>query len=263
MGHSRVGEKERAVKYIASCSFGKDSFAMVLMLIEKEYPLDEIVYCHVKATRELSGEYPEMVSYIETAKQYLEKLIKEKGLAVKIVTIENELSFNEYFYRIREKGKRQGQIYGFPYTLGAWCNDRLKIRPIDKYFKAQGKHIRYIGLAADEPERLARLADNERAPLAEWGLTETEARKYLKSRGLLCPLYLKFTRLGCWFCPKQSNASLEILFREYPELWERLKAWQDDSVVPFQPRMTVHDIERKFIIESRKKECRNTLFYYR
>ena len=32
------------MKYIASCSFGKDSLAMVLMLIEKGYPLDEVLF---------------------------------------------------------------------------------------------------------------------------------------------------------------------------------------------------------------------------
>ena len=32
------------MKYIASCSFGKDSLAMILMLIEKGCPLDEVVF---------------------------------------------------------------------------------------------------------------------------------------------------------------------------------------------------------------------------
>lgn len=32
------------MRYIASCSFGKDSLAMVLMLIEKRYPLDEVIF---------------------------------------------------------------------------------------------------------------------------------------------------------------------------------------------------------------------------
>lgn len=32
------------MKYIASCSFGKDSLAMVLMLIERGLPLDEVVF---------------------------------------------------------------------------------------------------------------------------------------------------------------------------------------------------------------------------
>lgn len=32
------------MKYIASVSFGKDSLAMLLMLIEKKYKLDEIIF---------------------------------------------------------------------------------------------------------------------------------------------------------------------------------------------------------------------------
>lgn len=32
------------VKYIASCSWGKDSTAMILKLIEESYPLDEVIF---------------------------------------------------------------------------------------------------------------------------------------------------------------------------------------------------------------------------
>ena len=32
------------MKYIASCSFGKDSLAMLLTLIAKGYPLNEVVF---------------------------------------------------------------------------------------------------------------------------------------------------------------------------------------------------------------------------
>ena len=32
------------MRFIASVSFGKDSLAMLLMLIEKKYPLDEVVF---------------------------------------------------------------------------------------------------------------------------------------------------------------------------------------------------------------------------
>jgi len=32
------------MKYIASVSFGKDSLAMLLMLIEKQYKLDEVIF---------------------------------------------------------------------------------------------------------------------------------------------------------------------------------------------------------------------------
>ena len=32
------------MKYIASVSFGKDSLAMLLLLIEKQYQLDEVIF---------------------------------------------------------------------------------------------------------------------------------------------------------------------------------------------------------------------------
>lgn len=37
------------MKYIASCSFGKDSLAMILKLLENKYPLDEVVYFDIGA----------------------------------------------------------------------------------------------------------------------------------------------------------------------------------------------------------------------
>lgn len=37
------------MKYIASCSFGKDSLAMILKLLELNYPLDEVVYFDIGA----------------------------------------------------------------------------------------------------------------------------------------------------------------------------------------------------------------------
>ena len=44
------------MKYIASCSFGKDSLAMILTIIEHSLPLDEVVYCEVMYDNTTSGE---------------------------------------------------------------------------------------------------------------------------------------------------------------------------------------------------------------
>lgn len=46
-------------KYIASCSFGKDSIATILLAIEHGEPLDEIVYCEVMFDSKTSAEVPE------------------------------------------------------------------------------------------------------------------------------------------------------------------------------------------------------------
>ncbi len=34
-------------KYVASCSFGKDSIAALLLAVKYDEPLDEAVYCEV------------------------------------------------------------------------------------------------------------------------------------------------------------------------------------------------------------------------
>ena len=184
---------EKKMKYIASCSFGKDSLAMIIKIMELGLPLDEVVYCEVMATPTLSGEFPEMVDFVQQA----EKVLKEE-YNIEVKRIKADISFEEQFYQSKRKGKFVGTYYGFPMTLKAWCNDRLKMKPIDTYFKSQGEHIRYIGLAYDEPKRLARLEKNERAPLAELGITEKMAFEICKENNLLSPLYSKFERLGKW-----------------------------------------------------------------
>lgn len=34
----------RKMRRVASCSFGKDSLAMILRLMEEHYPLDEVIF---------------------------------------------------------------------------------------------------------------------------------------------------------------------------------------------------------------------------
>lgn len=86
-------------------------------------------------------------------------------------------------------------------------------------------------------------------------MTEQDCLNFLKERGLDNPLYNKFKRCGCWFCPKQSMDSLRILRADYPELWQQLLEWQKDSRVTFKPNYTVQDLEERFrkeILEGEK-----------
>lgn len=70
------------MKYIASCSFGKDSLAMIMTIVRQGLPLDEILYCRVMFDDSLSGEYPEHEDFIHnTAIPKLEKM----GLKVTII----------------------------------------------------------------------------------------------------------------------------------------------------------------------------------
>ena len=169
-----------------------------------------------------------------------------------ITIVPSVISFDEQFHRTYQSGKHGGSIYGFLITIGAWCNNRLKIRTIQSYYKMYGKHIRYVGIAADEPERLQKLEPICRAPLVEWEMTEKDCISFLEKRDMLNPLYKKFRRLGCWFCVKQNLDSLRVLRRDYPAYWNMLLQWDKESPQAFKPNYTVMDLEKRFAKEEQQ-----------
>lgn len=218
--------------------------AMLLKMIENNMQIDEIVYCNIMATPTIGAEYPEMYEYLDKVDKYLIKTIGKK-----ITRLESLISFEKQFYTVKQRGKYEGKIYGFPWNLGAWCNSKLKVQTLDKYLKKQGEYISYIGIAYDEPKRFERLAINERAPLYDWQMTEKDCLQYTKEKGLYNPLYDKFKRLGCWFCVKQGLDSLRILRHDYPEYWKMMLDWQKDSEVKFKPNYTIQQLEERFMQE--------------
>ena len=185
-----------------------------------------------------------MYEYLDKVDKYLIKTIGKK-----ITRLESPISFEKQFYTVKQRGKYEGKIYGFPWNLGAWCNSKLKVQTLDQYLKKQGEYISYIGIAYDEPKRFGRLAINERAPLYDWQMTEKDCLQYTKEKGLYNPLYDKFKRLGCWFCVKQGLDSLRILRHDYPEYWKMMLDWQKDSEVKFKPNYTIQQLEERFMQE--------------
>lgn len=115
--------------------------------------------------------------------------------------------------------------------------------------------VSYLGIAADEPERLARLDGKTKiSPLAAVGWTEADCREWCEENDLLSPIYTTATRGGCWFCHNQSIDQLRLLRRNYPNLWALLLKWDNDSPVAFNPRgYTVHDYDLRFALEDAGK----------
>ena len=231
------------MKYIASCSFGKDSLAMIIKIKELGLPLDEVIYCDIKFDKNISGEMPKMAAFIPKA----EKILKEK-FDIEVKHISYKKTFREQFYTKKKRGKHIGDYYGFPYTIGAWCNSRLKIEPIREYLK-QFKEpvIQYVGIAYDEPERYERLNhETHIAPLYDLKITEKEAMEICKKYDLVSPIYEDSFRGGCWFCPKQRLCQLKKLYFNYPELWNILKDMEKDSHNTFRINYTMEQLEKKF-----------------
>ena len=140
-------------KFIASCSFGKDSLATILLAKEHGEPLDEAVYCEVMFDKDISGEVPEHRDFIySTAIPTLERM------GVKIIVLRSEKTYVELFTGRVTRGPKKGMVRAFPLCGKCAVQRDCKVRPIDRYQKTlPAGTIQYIGVAQDEQDRLLRL----------------------------------------------------------------------------------------------------------
>lgn len=233
------------MQHIALISHGKDSLAMLEAIRILSLPLDRIITVDIWATPTIRGEHPDMIAFKEEADR---KIFERYG--IKVEHWRATRSFEEQFYEVIKRGKHTGDIYGFPQTLHAWCNDRLKMKPLEVLNKMEC--VRYLGIAADEFERIERQNGKKDVvlPLVELGWTEKDCLEYCEQNDLLAPNYKNSFRDGCWFCPKQPIEQLRLLRKNHRDLWDLMIKWDKDSPVPLKPSgRTVRDFDRRFKAE--------------
>jgi len=219
------------VENIVSFSGGKDSTAMLLLLIEKGIQIDKIIFC------DTTLEFPELYEYIKKI---------ENHIKIPITILKPKNTWDHWFYGVFTRGVKKGIIRGFPYAITpCWWSREAKIRLLDK---AQGSgNCVYIGITKTEEKRTLAKQYKSRSniykfPLCEWGYSEKDCFKYLVRKGFPHPLS-HFKRTGCWLCPKQSKESLHVLYKNYPELWKKLKKYEADSPQGFKHNVKLSQIE--------------------
>ena len=118
--------------------------------------------------------------------------------------------------------------------------------------------IHYVGIAADEPERLARLEAPKCSPLAEAGMTEADCLAFCYERGFFWEengvrLYDILDRVSCWCCKNKNRKELKNIYQFLPQYWERLKGLQAQIPMPMKPYSrkgvpygNVFDLEKVF-----------------
>ena len=129
-------------EYVLSLSYGKDSLACLFAIKLLGWPLDRIIHAEVWATDDIPADLPPMMEF----KSKADKIIKERwGIEVEhLCAVRNgeKLTYEKLFYHVpkrkNEEGFQQGSSAGFPYTKGAWCNDRLKTAPLDAISRGGG-----------------------------------------------------------------------------------------------------------------------------
>ena len=205
-------------KYAASCSFGKDSIATLLLAKEHGEPLDEAVYCEVMFDRTVSGEVPEHRDFIYgTAIPALERM------GIKIIVLRSEKTYVDLFTGKITRGPKKGMVRSFPICGRCAVQRDCKMKPLEKYKRSLPPDaVSYIGIARDEQERLLRLNGTKVSLLDKYGYTEQDAGQLCKKAGLLSPVYEFTDRGGCWFCPNARRRELRHLYDHHPELWTRM-----------------------------------------
>lgn len=194
----------REPRQVVSLSGGKDSTALLLMMLERGERVDEAVMF------DNGWEFPEMHEHIERLRRFID---------VPITVLKPPHPFEWYMTEyLMKRGKRKGEFgYGFPRPNARWCT-RMKTATISRYLC--GGETVCIGIAADENRPLS---PDSRYPLVEWGVTEKEALAYCLSHGFdWGGLYKHRHRVSCWCCPLQSLDSARALRKTHPELWARL-----------------------------------------
>ena len=243
------------MKYIASCSFGKDSIATILLAREHDEPLDEIVYCEVMFDENISGELPEHRDFI-----YNVAIPKFEEWGYKVTVLRSNKTYIDCFMHIIKKAKKnknhEGMKKGF--VLSGHCDVQrdCKLKPIGEYWKSHKDDVQYIGIAIDEPKRLERIANTKHkiSLLEKYNYTEEMAKQKCIEYGLLSPIYDFTKRGGCWFCPNARDGELRHLFDNHRELWDELLYLEDvpnkvGSIWNTLTKTSIHDKDEQFRLE--------------
>lgn len=231
------------MKHVVSFSGGKDSTALLLMMLEKGMQIDDIVYFDCG-----DWEFPQMAEHIGQVEEYIGR---------QITRIKDGKGFDYWLLEHKRKGKID-LGYGWARAMkGRWCTARKRqlINAHLKQYKCEGM-ISYVGFAADEINRMIRPNISARwyetrFPLYDFDMTETDCLEYCYSKGFTWGgLYNYFKRVSCWCCPLQSLKDLKQLYIHFPDLWARLRDMDKRAWNTFRADgKSVEDLEKRFYFE--------------
>lgn len=223
-------EKEPDTKYVLNFSGGKDSTASAILIHEYGLPLDEVITseCYFSLKDDFSAENPEHMKFI---REKAFPLFEAWGYDCRILVADTD--YLDVFHHIIEKPvsvpEHKGMHRGFVMAGTCAFKRDAKVRPIEEHLRdlrKQGYRVfQYLGIAADEPNRLRSMHRSPFmiSPLELYGFTEADARALCEERDLLSPLYeTGNTRQGCWICPYAKDAEIKAIMKD-----KRMKkAWQ-------------------------------------
>ena len=231
---------------IVGLSGGKDSVATCILLHYLGIPC-KTVTAEVMWSRDISGENPLHRDFL-----YNVLFPKLHSWGIETDVVRGSVTALKYMLTpikaSNEHPERNGKYRGFPLCGRCGIQRDCKSRPCEIYYRSQIKPYNVIiGLASNEKDRiLSANLKNQIAFLGLLGIHEIETYSICNNEGLLSPTYSFSERGGCWFCPNQKIQELELLYREFPHLWNELMKVQktpNKASELFNRTQTLYDIE--------------------
>lgn len=215
---------------------GKDSLAMVLKLVEKKYPLDEVIFYDTEM------EFRPIYDNCKKLQEYL----NEHGIKFTMIRNPKSFEFMAFEQEICTKDGRRKYGYDWCGGLRRWGTSG-KLAIINKYYKdtyGDSAIIEYVGIAFDERQRiekyrLKRTKNIKLYPLVEWQMTEEDCLNYCYSHGWTWEengfeLYDLLDRVSCWCCANKNQKEIQNIILHLPEYWERIKQYEQRCGVPYK-----------------------------
>ena len=237
---------------IVSLSGGKDSTAMLLMMVERGEDIKSVVFF------DTGWEFPEMIEHVDKLEKYV---------GMEFVRLHPLQSFDYMLLRrpVKKSGRQKAHRigYGWPSPLRRWCTGR-KLDIIKKYYNYQSDFQSCIGFAADEAKRVPVVSKKkypERYPLVEYDISEKEALEYCYDKGFDWDgLYEIFGRVSCFCCPLKRIEDYRKLRQHRPALWGQMLKMDNElgGNRGFRGYKTVHDLDRRFACEDRQLDLFET-----
>lgn len=240
--------------YIASVSWGKDSLAMLIRLLEENYPLDEVVFYDTEME----------FNAIYNIRDKVIPILAQKG--IKYTELHPAQKFLWDMLKRPVSSKQKGQHLGY-----GWCGGvcrwgtTAKNKRLNDYAEKLNARV-YVGIAADEVPRLQKKNKGYKAyPLADWGMSEADCLEYCYSAGYfweedggagIVRLYSILDRVSCWCCCNKNLRELKNIRQYLPTYWERLRALQSQIDRPMKGYYKDHprgisELESRFAQEDK------------